>query len=147
MRIDAARETEFRRVAFPNGVWERGKTGMHRVRWVETLRRQGNGRSTSNANSFNAFLGLAASQARLDKSSKQRMCLRRLRFELRVTLDCQEPGMALELDYFHQLAVRTGAGNDEAVGRQLLQVAIIQFITMTVPFFDAQLAVSLMSLA
>src|SRR5712691_9448426 len=53
-------------------------------RWVETLGRQGDGRRASNANPFNAFLGLAASQARLNESSKQGMCQRRLRFELRV---------------------------------------------------------------
>ena len=60
-------------------------------------------------------------QAGLDEAAEQRMRLRRLRLELRMALHRQEPGMVAQLDHLDQLAVGAGAGDDQAVGRELLR--------------------------
>src|SRR5947209_7240146 len=71
------------------------------------------------------LFGSMFSDRRLDEPPKQRMRLRRLGFELGMTLDGEEPGMVAQLDHLDELAIGTGAGHFQAVGGELLAVLVV----------------------
>jgi hypothetical protein len=71
----------------------------------------------------------------------------RLRFELRVALHGQEPGMARQLDDFDQLAVWTCTRDLHAVRAELLAIGVVELIAVPMAFVHFELAVGLVSKA
>src|SRR5262245_57341863 len=108
------------------------------------LRRRGEGRA---AGRLSLFFCLAPLQGRLHEAPEQRMRLRRLRLELRMTLQRQEPRTIAQLDHLHRLAVRAGPREEHAVGRELLAIGVVELVTMPMPLMHLQVAVGLMGLA
>ena len=67
---------------------------------------------------------------------------RRLRLELRMELHGHEPGMVGQLDDLDQRAVGAGAGDLQAVGRELLAVDVVELVAVAVPLGDLARAVA-----
>src|SRR6266404_4331809 len=84
------------------------------------------------------LLRLPTSQTGLDEGPEQRVRLGRLRFELRMALHRHKPGMVPQLHDLNQVAVRAGAGNQEAMLGELIPVLVIELITVAVPLMDLQ---------
>src|SRR5882757_10055006 len=80
------------------------------------------------------FFAFAPLYARLDETLEQRVRLGRLRFELRMALDREEPRMVAQLDHFDQLAVGTRAGDDKPVGFELGTELVVELEAMAMAF-------------
>ena len=66
-------------------------------------------------------------------------------FEFRVGLGCDEPRMGIQLDHFHDAAIRRYAAEAHAVFNQFLAIVIVDLVTMTVTFINFTGAVELIS--
>src|SRR5262245_19991729 len=73
-----------------------------------------------------SLFSFPAGNRRLDKPAKQRMRLCRLRFELRMALHRQVPGMVAQLNHFDELAVWTRSCHLQAVGGELLAKLVVE---------------------
>ena len=83
-------------------------------------------------------------QAGANKRGKKRMRSERLRFELRMKLATNEPGMIRHLDDFDIHAIGRPPGNPESSARERLLVLAIKFVAMAMALGDFEHAVSLM---
>ena len=85
------------------------------------------------ARSFFPFVVRAASfpHGGGDKRLKERMRLRRLRFEFRVILNRDEPRMLVQFDDFDEFAVGTGAGNYETAVDKAVAIFVVELIPMS----------------
>src|SRR5262245_48455935 len=71
-----------------------------------------------------------------DEPGKKRLRRRWLRFELRMILERQKQGKIRQFDYFHQRVVRAGTGKSHAVRRELIAIAVVELVTMTMSLRD-----------
>src|SRR5215472_4038993 len=85
---------------------------------------------------------LAMLERRADERTKKRMRLHRFRLELGMELAAQIPGMIRQLADFDVDAVRSLAGEFQAVILQNCLVIAIEFVAMPVAFADFRLSVS-----
>ena len=67
-----------------------------------------------------------------------------LRFEFGMELHGHEPGVVRQLDHFHQRAVGAGAGDEHAVGLELLAIGVVELVAMAMAFGDRSAAVALL---
>ena len=82
--------------------------------------------------------------AGFDESSEQRVRRERLRFELRMELDRDVPGMRRQLDDLDEFPVERPADDLQPLIRQRLLVEAVEFVPMPVALVDDRLAVELM---
>ena len=78
-----------------------------------------------------------------DETLEQRMRLVRLAQEFRMELAGDEKRMVLQLDDFHQLAVRRQAAEHETGLLEFVAVGVVEFVAVTVAFVDDERAVKL----
>src|SRR3546814_18135805 len=69
-----------------------------------------------------------------DEGREQRMRVERLRFELRMELHADEPGMVRQFDYFRQHSVGGKAREQQPRLFQLVPVVDVDFVAVPVPF-------------
>src|SRR5262249_53190987 len=77
----------------------------------------------------------------LDESSEQRMRAQRLRFEFRVELNSQIPGMPWQLDDLHELPVERAADDTQPAFDERLLIEAIELVPVAVALVDDFLAV------
>ena len=75
--------------------------------------------------------------------AEERMWLYRPRFEFRMKLAPQEPGVIFQLYYLDKLSVRRQAADHQAFGCQQFAELVVEFVTVAVPFRDVLNAISL----
>ena len=73
---------------------------------------------------------------RRDETFEQRMRLVRLAQEFRMELARDEKRMVLQLDHFHQFAVRRQAAEDKARLLEFLALGVVEFVAVPVAFVD-----------
>ena len=69
----------------------------------------------------------------LDKAAEQRVTVHGPRFELRMKLAAEKPGMAAQLDNLHQRAVRRHPAQHHPFGAEFGPVVIVELVAMAVP--------------
>src|ERR1700761_1608566 len=72
----------------------------------------------------------------VDKGTKQRVRLKRLRLELRVKLAAQEERMVWKFDNLHVGCIRSCSGDAQSGAGQQGFIFPVEFVTMTMPFAD-----------
>ena len=55
-------------------------------------------------------------------------------FEFRMELTSQKPGMTADFDDLHQFSVRRSSADDHSGFLQALQLVVVEFIAVAVPF-------------
>jgi hypothetical protein len=71
---------------------------------------------------------------RINKGCEQRMRGERFRFEFRMELASQEPGVVRDLNDLYEILIRGHAGNNQAAFGQRLFKLPIKFVSMPMPF-------------
>ena len=77
-----------------------------------------------------------------NKCAEQRMWRKRLRFEFRVELATNKPGMVFALDNFYKQVIRARATDDKASGFNLFAVGVVEFEAMSVTLRNIAVAVN-----
>jgi hypothetical protein len=87
--------------------------------------------------------GLPILQGRLDKAFKERMTIHWARFEFRMELAAQEPGMIFDLDNLDEPAVGRDPAQHHALGGKAFAIVVVEFITMPVALGNLFAAIDL----
>src|SRR5262249_23197806 len=82
-----------------------------------------------------------------DEVPKQRMCLRRLGFELRMELDRDKPGGVSLLHDLDDHFVRAGAAGDEAALLEIATIIVVDLVTMSMTLVNSLSTIRLGGLA
>ena len=76
---------------------------------------------------------------RLDVAGEQGVTIPGAGGEFRVELAGQEPGVVGQFDHFHQITVGGATADAQALAFQVVQIAIVEFVTVAVAFVDGGL--------